>query len=121
MFALLSYLRYARSMHGLLARYAHWRYQRERALDWRMSQDATLQRCLKQSAKTVFWTLDHGLEPSMSIADYQSKVPLRTYEALYEDYARGVHPNYQGYSPAIAFGSLRLQVGLHQVYSKSFR
>ncbi|MEC8052976.1 MAG: GH3 auxin-responsive promoter family protein [Myxococcota bacterium] len=95
MFALLSYLRYARSMHGLLARYAHWRYRRERALDWRISQAATLQRCLKQSTQTTFG-LDHGLSAAMSVMDYQSKVPLRTFEALYEDYARGVHPNYQG-------------------------
>ena len=121
MFALLSYLRYARPMHGLFARYARWRYQRERALDWRMSQAATLRRCLSQSAKTTFGR-DHGLEPSMSIADYQSKVPLRTYEDLYEDYAREVHPDYQG---VLTGNRLRfitnLRVGPPRAYSKSFR
>ena len=65
--------------------------------------------------------LDHGFEPSMSMADYQSKVPLRTYEDLYEDYAHEVHPNYEGVLTGNRLRFITTSSGTTSGLLKSFR
>ncbi len=82
-------------MQGLVARYARWRYERERSVEWQRSQLKTLQRCIAASQSTTF-AKDHGLTPKLAVTAYQEQVPLRTYEELYDAYTREAAPHYEG-------------------------
>jgi hypothetical protein len=61
------------------------------SLDPARAQEQGLLRLVRAAAATRFGR-DHGFERIRSVADYQKAVPLRTYEALWNDYLRSSYP-----------------------------
>ena len=55
------------------------------------TQEKTLSRLVRHARKTRFGR-DHGFERITTVADFQSAVPIRTYEALWDDYLRDHYP-----------------------------
>ena len=62
---------------------ARWAMKRLRqsVADPRGAQQGVLDRLLTQGARTAFGK-DHGLRPGLSVAEFQSQVPVRDYEGL---------------------------------------
>jgi hypothetical protein len=58
-------------------------------------QQRTLLRLVRRARRTRFG-VDHDFAGIRSIADYQRRVPLRTYESFWTDYWRGPFPNLAG-------------------------
>ncbi len=56
-----------------------------------LAQEKTLARLVRHARKTRFGR-DHGFDRIRSIAEFQSAVPIRTYEALWNDYLRDRYP-----------------------------
>ncbi len=71
--------------------YAGWRAQVLSQQDPVLAQKRVLQDLLKSGERTRFGQ-DHGLEQITSIADFQARVPLRTYEDYWRAYWSGPFP-----------------------------
>ena len=52
-------------------------------------------RSLVRKARSTRFGRDHGFDRIRSVADFQSAVPLRTYEALWNDYLRERYPVFE--------------------------
>jgi hypothetical protein len=81
-----------RTADALFARYAR---RRAAQLDRRpaaVAQQATLLRLVRHAENTRFGR-DHGFATIRSVADYQARVPLREYEAFWEEYWRPGFPH----------------------------
>ena len=63
-------------------------------LDPIATQDRVL-RSLVRKARSTRFGRDHGFDRIHSVADFQSAVPLRTYEALWNDYLRDRYPVFE--------------------------
>jgi hypothetical protein len=63
-------------------------------LDPRRTQQRVL-RWLVRKASTTRFGRDHGFDRIRSVADFQKAVPLRTYEALWNDYLRERYPVFE--------------------------
>jgi hypothetical protein len=73
------------------------------------AQERELRRLVKQARATRFGR-DHGFERIDSVPTFQRAVPIRTYEALWEDYLRASYPVFEnltwpGRIPYIALSS----------------
>jgi hypothetical protein len=64
------------------------------SLDPRCSQEAGLRSLVRRARDTRFGR-DHAFERIQTIADFQSAVPLRTYETLWNDYLRARYPVFE--------------------------
>jgi hypothetical protein len=73
------------------ALHARLRTAQVAALDPRQVQLSSLMRLVRRAKETRFGR-DHGFNRIQSVADYQKAVPLRTYEALWNDYLRASYP-----------------------------
>ncbi len=49
---------------------------------------------LVRAARSTRFGVDHGFESIRSVADFQSRVPIRTYEALWDAYLKGHYPRF---------------------------
>jgi hypothetical protein len=58
------------------------------------NQQETLRRLLEQAARTRFGR-DHRFDQIRSVVDFQRAVPIRTYEALWDDYLRDCYPVFE--------------------------
>jgi hypothetical protein len=58
------------------------------------AQARTLRRLLHRARRTKFGR-DHGFDRIDNVAGYQAAVPIRTYEALWEDYLRDRYPVFE--------------------------
>lgn len=74
-------------MHSLMAAYARWRHRRELALNWETHQANALNSLLRNSKGSQF-SQDHELSENLSVRDYQSRVPIRAFKELHEDYLK---------------------------------
>ncbi|MBW8270746.1 GH3 family domain-containing protein [Caldovatus aquaticus] len=74
-----------------LRAYARWRLGRIEALDWVAAQERLLLSLLRRAARTRFGRA-HGFGAIRSVADFQARVPLRRYEAFWEEYWRPAYP-----------------------------
>ncbi len=50
---------------------------------------------LVRIARRTRFGLDHGFASIRSVADYQARVPLRTYEQLWDDYLKAHYPRFE--------------------------
>jgi hypothetical protein len=73
--------------------YAKRRMRAVGRLDPVAVQKATLHSLLARAAKTRFGR-DHAFETIRTVADYQARVPLRTYEDLWNDYLKARYPTF---------------------------
>lgn len=71
------------------ARYRHWELSRQ---DVPEIQQRILLRLVRQSAKTRFG-LSHAFDRINNIADYQQRVPLRSYDQFWNEYWRSAFPH----------------------------
>lgn len=78
-----------------LAWYARRRVARLDRLDVEREQERVLFRLLARAENTVF-ARDHDFARVRSVADYQARVPLRDYEAFWEQYWRRPFPHLAG-------------------------
>jgi hypothetical protein len=76
---------------AVLARYARRRVRRLDALCPRTTQDAFLLHLVRRARVSRFG-LDHDFASIRTVADYQQRVPLRTYEQFWHDYWRPAFP-----------------------------
>ena len=60
-------------------------------------QERTLLKLVRRAADTRFGK-DHGFGAIRSVADFQARVPLRTWEAMWSDYLKPAFPNYANVS-----------------------
>jgi hypothetical protein len=74
--------------------YAGRRMRELDALDPLALQERTLRSLVRQAASTRFGK-DHGFASIRSIADFQRRVPLRTYEDLWEQYLKDRYPVFE--------------------------
>jgi hypothetical protein len=74
--------------------YAGRRMRELAALDPVAVQERTLRWLVRQAAATRFGR-DHGFASIRSIAEFQRRVPLRTYEDLWEQYLKDQYPVYE--------------------------
>src|SRR5262245_15708129 len=74
---------------------AHRRVARLDRMDVGKAQSATLMR-LVHTAKDTRFGRDHGFDTIRSVADYQDRVPIREYEAFWDDYWKGAYPKLGG-------------------------
>src|SRR5687768_15490760 len=66
-------------------------------LDAAAVQERTLLKLVRRAAETRFGK-DHRFDAIKSIADFQARVPLRTWEAMWSDYFKPAFPNYANVS-----------------------
>ena len=59
------------------------------------TQRTQLRRLVRAAASTRFGR-DHGFASITTVADYQARVPLRTYEQLWNDYLASAYPRFDG-------------------------
>jgi hypothetical protein len=76
---------------ALLRLYAARRRAQLRAQDAPAAQRRVLLDLVRRAARTQFG-VDHGFADIQSVADFQSRVPLRGYEALWEEYWKPSFP-----------------------------
>ncbi len=76
----------------LLRLYARYRLNRLATLDPVEVQRDTLRRLIRRARDTRFG-VDHRFRDLRDVADYQRRVPLRTYEDFWRDYWKPVFPN----------------------------
>jgi hypothetical protein len=74
--------------------YAGRRMRELERLDPVAVQERTLHSLVRQAAATRFGN-DHGFAAIRTIADFQRQVPLRTYEALWDDYLKDRYPLFE--------------------------
>jgi hypothetical protein len=72
-------------------------------------QERTLMKLVRGAANTRFGK-DHGFAAIGSVADFQARVPLRAWEAMWNDYFKPAFPNYAnvswpGATPYLALSS----------------
>lgn len=79
----------------LLVRYAHIRVRQLDALDTARVQQATLLGLIRRAAATRFGQ-QHEFHRLHSVADYQARVPLRSYEEFWSHYWKEAYPHLQG-------------------------
>ncbi len=79
----------------LMVRHAHFRTRQLDMLDVARTQEETLRQLLRRAAATRFGR-DHDFGRIDSIAAYQARVPLRTYEDFWEQYWRADYPRLAG-------------------------
>lgn len=79
----------------LLSGYSRLRANRLDRMPPAWVQRATLRRLLRQGRRTKFGR-DHDFDNIHSVADYQARVPLRTYEDFWRDYWQRVFPRLRG-------------------------
>src|SRR3954454_9378663 len=92
--------------------FAHYARRRGARLDRRSadrSQEQSLLRLVRQAADTRFGR-EHGFASVRTVADYQRRVPLRTYEAFWDQYWRPAFPHltdstWPGPAPYLALSS----------------
>jgi hypothetical protein len=80
------------------ALFGHYARRRTAQLDWdpvAETQRQTLLRLVRTAANTRFGR-DHGFASIRTVADYQRQVPLRDYEALWNDYWQPSFPHLTG-------------------------
>jgi hypothetical protein len=65
-----------------------------RGLDARLIQERGLLNLIAAARDTRFGR-DHGFSGLRSVADFQKAVPLRTYEALWDDYLKAAYPVFE--------------------------
>lgn len=75
--------------------YARRRVQQVDRLDADRVQERILRRLVRRAEKTEFGS-QHGFDRIDSVAAYQSRVPLRDYEAFWEEYWQKRFPHLQG-------------------------
>jgi hypothetical protein len=75
--------------------YARARVARLEGCSARTVQENILLRLIRQARSTRFG-IDHGFAHIRTVADYQRRVPLRTYEDFWNDYWEGSFPNLAG-------------------------
>jgi hypothetical protein len=98
-----------RAAEVAFSHYARWRV---RQLDHRPAvaqQQNTLLHLIGQAADTRFGR-DHGFAAIRTVADYRRQVPLRDYEAFWNDYWQGAFPHltnatWPGQTPYLALSS----------------
>ena len=73
--------------------YAQRRTRQFARLDPIQTQREQLRRLVRVAAATRFGR-DHGFDQIRTVADYQARVPLRTYEALWDDYLKSAYPRF---------------------------
>jgi hypothetical protein len=78
-----------------LSRYAFHRVRELDEMDVVMAQRRELRRLVRTARNTKFGR-DHGFLDIESVADYQRRVPLRTYEQMWNDYWKDCYPRLQG-------------------------
>src|SRR5262249_33275179 len=71
--------------------FARRRIRQLDALDPVAVQERTLHRLIRAAAATRFGK-DHGFADIRTVADFQRRVPTRTYEDLWEDYLKDDYP-----------------------------
>ncbi|MCI0358227.1 MAG: GH3 auxin-responsive promoter family protein, partial [Planctomycetaceae bacterium] len=71
---------------------ARYRYQQVDSLSFGDAQEQTLQRLIRTARRTRFGR-EHDFDGICSIEDYQQRVPLRTYEAFWQEYWEPEFPN----------------------------
>jgi hypothetical protein len=81
----------------ILRQYARFRSRRLAKQNPVQTQQAQLLRLVDRASTTRFGR-DHGFSAIRSVADYQSRVPLRNYEAFWADYWRAAFPYLQNVS-----------------------
>ncbi len=89
--------------------YARRRVQRLAVLDPVQSQRRTLRKLVRAARETQFGC-DHNFASIRTVLDYQRRVPLRTYEALWTDYLQAAYPRFDsltwpGLTPYLALTS----------------
>lgn len=67
------------------------------SLDPAAAQEAVLLSLLKRAAGTKFGR-DHGFDSIKSVAEFQARVPLRNYDAMWNDYWKAAFPHFLGVS-----------------------
>jgi hypothetical protein len=67
------------------------------ALDPAAAQEAVLLSLLKRAAGTKFGR-EHGFDSIKSVAEFQARVPLRNFDAMWGDYWKAGFPRFQGVS-----------------------
>jgi hypothetical protein len=80
-----------------LRRYARRRTARLDRCDVALTQQASLLRLVRRARSTRFGR-DHAFARIRTVADYQQRVPLRTYEQFWSDYWQPAFPLLQGVS-----------------------
>ncbi|WP_435005781.1 GH3 family domain-containing protein [Tundrisphaera lichenicola] len=50
---------------------------------------------LLEAARSTRFGLDHGFGSILSVEEFQSRVPLRTYEALWDEYLKDAYPRFE--------------------------
>ncbi len=75
----------------LLRLFAAARLRRMQALDPAATQEALLLRLLRQAAGTAFGRA-HGFDAIRSVAEFQARVPLRRYEAMWQEWWKPAFP-----------------------------
>lgn len=76
-------------------RVAHYRTAQLDRMDAAAVQDATLMRLVRRAARTRFGA-DHGFDRIRTVEDYQDRVPIREYNAFWDEYWKAVYPNLAG-------------------------
>ena len=61
-------------------------------------QEETLQKLLQKAKQTKFG-IDHGFSSIRSVADYQKRVPVRSYEDFFNDYFKPASQSISSYDP----------------------
>jgi len=78
-------------------------------MDAAKAQERTLLRLVRRAMRTRFGK-DHGFAAIRSVADFQARVPLRTWDQMWSDYFKPAFPNYAnvswpGRTPYLALSS----------------
>src|SRR6185436_19246337 len=66
-------------------------------MDARVAQERSLLKLVARAAETRFGK-DHGFASIKSVADFQARVPLRTWDAMWSDYFKASFPDYANVS-----------------------
>ena len=81
------------AVNGGFHAYARRRVRQLARLDPARTQERVLLDLVRTAAATRFGR-DHGFGSIRSVADFQARVPLRTYETLWRDYLKAAYPRF---------------------------
>ena len=84
-----------RMTDAAFVRYAHRRVKQLDRMDVAAVQQDTLLRLVRRAADTRFGR-DHDFAAVRSVADFQQRVPVRDYEAFWQEYWKDTYPRLQG-------------------------
>src|SRR5215207_9643556 len=84
-----------RAADFLVGRLARRRAAQLDRMDAERAQERTLLRLVRYARRTAFGRA-HGFERINSVADYQERVPLRDYEAFWQEWWQGPFPFLKG-------------------------